>query len=359
MTCVLPGGGRSYEETKRFSRLIQIIWMIAGRPERYLRRDLADRFEVSERMIQKDIDVIRHGLKLPLQHTRRGYYFEEGPSLPPLSLTFPEAVALLLAMQSARRVSCLGGPALLSAMNRLESLLPDNFRQLLQTTSETPTANGRREHREVLLMAINQAVLERRKLKAVYETRSRDGKLSERVLRPYHARPYVRSWHLIAYCEKRCEVRTFKVDRFHHVELLNETYTIPEDFDLAEYDGHAWGAIRGNAGRPIDVVLKFDSFAGHWVSEEFWHPSQSSEILPDGGVIFRLRISTTPEFINWILYYGPRVEVLKPRGLRKEVAQAHLDAAGLYHPKPAERAEMTRRLQGKEEDQDAMEETYE
>ena len=51
------------EETKRTSRILEIVQIIATAPRRYLRRHLAHRFEVSERMIQKDLDVIRHGLK--------------------------------------------------------------------------------------------------------------------------------------------------------------------------------------------------------------------------------------------------------------------------------------------------------
>ena len=51
------------EETKRTTRILEIVRIIATAPRRYLRRDLAQRFEVSERMIQKDLDVIRHGLR--------------------------------------------------------------------------------------------------------------------------------------------------------------------------------------------------------------------------------------------------------------------------------------------------------
>jgi hypothetical protein len=47
------------EETKRMARVLEMVQMIAGAPRRYHRRSLAERFEVCERMIQKDFDVIR------------------------------------------------------------------------------------------------------------------------------------------------------------------------------------------------------------------------------------------------------------------------------------------------------------
>lgn len=54
------------------------------------------------------------------------------------------------------------------------------------------------------------------------------------------------------------------------------------------------------------------------------------EALPDGSVRFRLFLPITPDFVNWILYYGWRVEVVRPQELRGRVAEEHLRAAELY-----------------------------
>jgi len=52
MKSQFPGLGRPLEETKRTSRILELVQIIAVAPRRYLRRDLAQRFEISERMIQ-------------------------------------------------------------------------------------------------------------------------------------------------------------------------------------------------------------------------------------------------------------------------------------------------------------------
>jgi len=142
--------------------------------------------------------------------------------------------------------------------------------------------------------------------------------------------PYVRSWQLIAYCERREAVLMFKVDRIREATLLDERYRIPEDFDVGDYMGAAWGAMRGEAGEAVDVVLRFGPEAGHWVAEETWHPSQQAEEQPDGSVLFRLHVAVTPEFVNWVMYYGSRVEVLEPAELRARVAEEHGRAARRY-----------------------------
>jgi predicted DNA-binding transcriptional regulator YafY len=331
MAYSLPSLGRPYEELKRTSRILELVQMIAVAPRRYLRRDLAQRFEISERMIQKDLDIIRHGLKLPLSHSPEGYYFEEVPRLPALQYSFPEALALLLAVQVARQVSGIGSVELAAAVARLEALFPPEFTPLLQqVVVGQPVVTAQREHRQQMLMLLNRALVEGRKVRMVYETRSRGGEVSERVVHPYHIMPYVRSWQLIAHCERRGEVLMFKVDRIREATLLDERYCIPDDFDLDSYLGATWGLMRGEAGEPVDVVLRFSPEAGAWVAEEYWHPSQQVEEQPDGSVLFKLHVAVTPEFVNWLLYYGRRVEVLEPASLREQVVEEHRRAAGLY-----------------------------
>jgi predicted DNA-binding transcriptional regulator YafY len=182
-----------------------------------------------------------------------------------------------------------------------------------------------------MLMLLNRALVASRKVRMTYETGSRGGAVSERVVRPYHIMPYVRSWQLVAYCELREAVRMFKVDRIQEATLLDEHYAMPADFDVDEYMGLGWGAMRSGSGEPVDVVLRFGPQAGQWVSEEYWHPSQEVEELADGRVLFKLRIAAiTPEFVNWVLYYGNRVKVLEPGELRERVIQEHGNAVRIY-----------------------------
>ncbi len=324
----LPQLGHSIEEIKRVSRILEMVQLVAVAPCRYRRRDFADRFELSERMIQKDITVIRHGLRLPLHRSREGYYFEEVPQLPAVYFSFAEGLALLQAVQVARQVSGVDSTELAAAIARLEALFPPEFKRLLRQTATRSPFTAEREHRQEMLRLLTVALVELCKVEVVYETSSRGGAISTRVVRPYHLMPYVRSWQLIAYCERRKDTLMFKVDRIHRATLLeDERYTVPDDFDLEAYMGTTWGLMRGEAGEPVDVVLHFGPRAGRWVAEEFWHASQQAEEQPAGSVLFRLHVAITPEFINWLLYYGDRVKVLEPMSLRERVAEEHRRAA--------------------------------
>ena len=326
----LPGLGRPYDEMKRTSRILEIVQAIATQPRRYRRKDLADRFDMSERMIQKDLDVIRNGLRLSLLHSADGYYFDEVPKLPALHYSFSEALAILLAIQAAQQVSGIASTELAAAVARLEALFPPEFIPLLQQIVSQPRTTVQREHRQEMLMLLNRALLESRKVRMAYATGSRGGEVNDRVVCPYHIMPYVRSWQLVAYCERRQEPLIFKVDRIQEATLLDERYRIPDDFDLNTYMGSTWGLMRGQASQPEDVILRFEAQAGRWVTEEYWNDSQQVEEQPDGRFLFRLHIAVTPEFVNWLLYYGSGVEVLEPASLRERVAEEHRRAAEAY-----------------------------
>lgn len=318
------------DEYRRVARVLEMTQMIAMRPGWWKRKTLAERYEISERQVQKDLDVIRHGLKLLLVHDGAGYTLKDMPRLPAVQYSFSEALALLLAVQAAQQVSAIGSPDLAAALARLQSIFPAEFSALISQITSRSAQPGQRTHRQQMLLLLNRALLEQRKARMTYRTQSRGGELSDRVIRPYHIMPYVRSWQLIAYCEKRQDVLMFKVDRIHAITLLDERYTIPKDFNLDDYLGATWGMLRGDASEPVDVVLRFSPEAGAWVSEEQWHPSQQVEEQTDGSVLFKLHIAVTAEFVNWLMYYGSRVQVIQPIWLQDRLRDEHERAISVY-----------------------------
>lgn len=323
------GSGRD-EEIKRTSRILQTIHLIALRPRRYRAKDLARHFEIGERMIKKDLQIVRHGLRLSLRSSGEGYYFAETPQLPSVAYSFTEALALVQAVQVSRQVTGISSSDLAAAVARLIALFPPEFSNFLQRLSHRPRITVERKHRQEMLQLLNRSLLEGCKLEIVYRTARREGAVTRRVVHPYHIMSYVRSWQLIAYCENRQDVIMFKVDRIQKATLLDENYEIADGFDLDQYMGDAWGVMRPEGQTPELVELHFAPDAGRWVAEEYWHKSQQVEEQPDGSVIFRLNIAITPDFTSWILYYGSKVEVIEPDHLREAVALEHQQAAKQY-----------------------------
>ena len=315
------------EESKRTARILEIVQLIAGNPRRYRRADLAQRFEISERMIQKDLDIIRNGLKLLLCNDRSGYFFDRLPQLPTTPYSFSEALALLIAARTAQLIPGVNSADLAAAIARLESIFPDTFHSLLRDAIERLPQRAEKAHRQAMLTLLHRALIEQRQIRIVYAVASRGGATGERIIEPYHMMPYGRSWYLIAFDHKQQGILQFKIDRIHEAELLETKYSIPADFDVEVYLGDTWGIMRGAAGKPEQVELLFDPEAGRWVAEETWHKSQQSEVLPDGRVRVTFHVGITPEMVSWLLYYGARVQVLTPDWLRERVAEEHRRAA--------------------------------
>lgn len=314
---------RKDEENTRTARVLEMIQLIAHQPRRWLRRDLAARYEVSDRQVDKDLQIIRHGLRLRLGHSTDGYYFETVPQLPAVSYTFSEGLALLQAARAAQAMPGIDSGDLAAAIARLEAIFPAEFGSLLRQTVRHTLQFGANSPRQAKLQLLYKAMAFRQKIWMAYAVGARGGEITERVIRPYHILPYVRSWQVIAYCELRQTERMFKVDRIVEGRLLREEYSIPADFDLDAYMGQGWGLMRGAAGEPEPVTLRFSQGVGLGVAEEWWHDSQDSDKLPDGRWEVRFNVGITPEFVRWLLYYGDQVDIVEPHHLKVRVAEEH------------------------------------
>ncbi len=313
-------GKRKRAQARQLERALKIVSLVSVAPYQYTRPRLATDFEVSERTIDRALALLR-GLGYEIDHDpERGYAFARTPPLPPAPLTLPDVLALTLAAELARDSGDIDTASLGAALARLLDAVPLSARpllrrELLRRAESKRAGTGRR----AALRAVQQALLEGRRARIVYATGSRGGEISERVIEPYAVSPYDGSWMITAYDHRREEVRDFKVDRIVSAALLDDTYEVPATFDMAAYRGPAWGVLRGEAGAPVEIALLFDAEAGRWVQEEGRAEAMAFEPQADGSVLARLTAGVTPEFVRWLLWYGPHCRVLAPDSLREQV----------------------------------------
>ncbi len=325
--------GRRLEETKRVARLVMMAALLATQPRRWPRARLAERFGICERQVARDLDVLRHGLGYQIRRTVDGYVIDGAPVLPPLALTMPEVLTLAVAAGLARDSGGVDPATLGAVMAKLEALVPPNVLALLRRdvakSASTPSVQQARLAPFIAL--VQQALLERRRLRIVYETGSRNWERTERTVEPYYLqRHYGRFWILTAYDHRRKQVLNFKLSRIREASLLDERYTIPDDFDLAGMHRDTWGVMVTPDVQPFEVKLLFSVQAGHWLQEEDWSSPMTLEAQPDGSVVASLHTRVTPEFIRWILWHGPDCRVLEPASLRDRVREALDEAARAY-----------------------------
>jgi CRISPR-associated endonuclease/helicase Cas3 len=146
-----------------------------------------------------------------------------------------------------------------------------------------------------------------------------DGNVYEYKFAPYFIEPYAigRTVHVIGLREPIKKIRTFKVERIHTIELIDENYTVPDDFDPQERLKNAWG-IWYTDKEPEEVVLKFSRQVAQRVLETTWHYNEKTKVNEaDGSVIWRAKVDEWQEMVPWVRSWGADVEVLEPVALRE------------------------------------------
>jgi predicted DNA-binding transcriptional regulator YafY len=156
----------------------------------------------------------------------------------------------------------------------------------------------------------------------------RSGTLYARVISPYALEPTPSGIYVIGYDDWAEDMRTFKLDRLETADLLDEPFTIPDNFDLDAYLVNSWGIMTGDD--ITEVVPRFATSATAHVHERQWHPSQRNETFPDGRCLLRVKIAEPIEMLPWIRGWGPQVEVLSPTWLRQQVSEDLRQAVAMY-----------------------------
>lgn len=329
-------GPARLEETKRISRVLRVLQLIDAQPRQWTRARLAQELEVSERAIDNDLQIIRHGLRHDLQRSRSGYWFGQSPVTKPVNLSLSEIVALALAAQIARDTGSVNAATITSALAHLEVALPAPFLPYLRRVAAEGAAAivSPSVPRGPILSFLEQAMTEGRAADILYHSASREGAASSRRIHPYRLIPYDNSWQVIAFDSLRQSIRMFKVDRIEDCVLSNEPYEVPANFDVEAYLGNTWGVLRGEGGAPHDIAILFTPVAAAWVRDERRHHSQIAEGLPDGSLRLRFYSTVTNELVRWVLSFAGEATVEQPDSLRDavvEAAQAVIRTVGPVH----------------------------
>jgi len=207
---------------RRAARLFHIIQLIRGR-RLSTAAYLAERLEVSERTIYRDVaDLQLQGV--PIEGAAGvGYRLGAGFDLPPMMFTHDEAKALVASVRMAQvwldPVLAQGAQ---DALGKILSVLPVDARVAAEALAIYAPPVGLPEAAQRTLQTLREAVHERRKVFINYLDLA--DKRSERTLRPLGCFYWGKVWTLAAWCEQRNDFRSFRVDRVTYVRRLEERF---------------------------------------------------------------------------------------------------------------------------------------
>jgi predicted DNA-binding transcriptional regulator YafY len=192
----------------RTDRLYGIVEELrAAAPLRRSARQLAERYEVSVRTIERDISALQQvGVPIYADTGRRGgYAIDPTMTLPPLNFTPAEAVAVSLALRRSPFARAAG-----SALRKIMTAMPAGeaaaARELAGRvgflTSAVPEATP---------LIVEDALAARHVLRLHYV--DKHGATTERDVEPAMFLAGTEAWYLVAWCRLRDELRAFRLDR--------------------------------------------------------------------------------------------------------------------------------------------------
>jgi predicted DNA-binding transcriptional regulator YafY len=203
---------------RRADRLFQIVQLIRGR-RRTTAAFLAQRLEVSERTVYRDVADLQHQ-GVPIEgEAGVGYRLGRGFELPPLMFSPDEARALVA---SVRMAQAWQDPAMAQAsqvaLGKILSVLPAAARAAAQSMALYAPPVRMEPAVLATLQTLREAVQQRCRLRFAY--RDAQGVGSQRKVRPLGCFYWGSVWTLAAWCEDRNDFRSFRLDRMRELALV-------------------------------------------------------------------------------------------------------------------------------------------
>ncbi len=213
--------------------MFQIV-LLLGRGRVVTAKTLAQRLEVSERTIYRDIqDLANSGVPIEGE-AGVGYCLRRGYQMPPLMFDEQELQALLFGADVAKS---WGDVRMADAADRIlakiDAVLPDRLRPQLHSQRLVVPDVRMSESTTQMLGDVRDAINSRMRMFIDYRDAERD--TTERIVWPLTLAYWGLSWTLGAWCELRQDFRNFRIDRITSARGLRTTFPDEPGKRLEDY----------------------------------------------------------------------------------------------------------------------------
>jgi len=218
---------------RRADRLFQIVQILRNK-RLVTAKTLAERLEVSERTIYRDIqDLSLSGVPVEGE-AGVGYRLRHTIDIPPIMFTSDEIEALVI---GARMVKTWAGTELgysaQSALDKITAVIPAELRNKIEDSKLFSLRFSQRQDLDVNLDICRKAIDGKRLLQMNY-CRA-DGEQSLRCIRPLGLYFWGNVWTLVGWCELRDDFRNFRLDRILSIQPENTTFADGEGQSLPDF----------------------------------------------------------------------------------------------------------------------------
>lgn len=288
----------------KIDRLIGILSILLQK-ENVTAPDLAEKFEVSRRTINRDIeDLCKAGIPIVTrQGMNGGISIMENYKLDRTILTNEEMQDILAGLRSLDSVN--GTKRYGQLMEKLSAGASD-----FMTGGQSVLIDLSSWYKDSLaskIELIREGLDTSRKLEFSYYAPRGE---SQRRIEPYYLIFRWSSWYVWGWCEAREDFRLFKLNRMDNLHLSQEMYEkrkvpLPDLKNERIFPGG------------IRVKALFEADCKWRLVEEFG--AGCFEEQEDGRLLFHADYTNKEELLTWLLTFGEKAELLEPEYLREEM----------------------------------------
>lgn len=301
---------------KSSERRMKMILMLQESNKRVTVDELAEMFGVSRRTIFRDFNVLSE-INVPVTWDEySGYGILDGYKIPPLMFTSKELATIMVGLNFVKSqvdrtlVEDAKGVEL-----KIKNTLPDKLKEYMNSLDDRtivdPFLHFAFEKKEGgNWYLVTSAISQKKRLSFIYENKS-DGKRSDRIIDPYLLVFYRDHWNVIGFSHKRDAIRNFVLDRMENLKIMDQKFKQNQEIDA---EALIFGS--NESGQKIDVNVHSDAeraFRANLPTKIF----KENRILPK-KINFTFRFDNLNYLNEWLLQFGDKVEVNKPKGLKIE-----------------------------------------
>ena len=283
------------------SRLFHILYYLLNK-ERATAPELAEKFEVSQRTIYRDIEALS-GAGIPV-------YAEPGRNggisllqdfvLDRALLSRQEKQETLAALQS---ISATGSALAMDTLAKLSALFHIEDAGWLEVDF---SRWGKKSADSAKFEQLKTAVIQHREINIVYE--NTNSQTSVRTVQPLKLSYRSKERYLKAFCLEKQDFRMFKLNRVLHLDVLDQTF-VPKLYPEAEPD---YGQTCPK------IALLFSKEIAYRIYDEFDETQIARQ--DNGDFLVSARLPVDQWLIGYLLSFGAQVEVKEPAYLREILA---------------------------------------
>lgn len=300
--------------------------------EKLTPQKLSDEFAVSPRTIFRDIRDLSLRFPMHYDNESKSYRFTEGFHLSRGPLSMDDIKIYLLATQLIKKtglpskdhfrkwIDSIGDRIISDKKSQAISLKPYIWIDIQPIVDDVEI----RKHHSI----IEKSIHGRLQITIQYQN-PWSGESTKRTFNPYGLIFSEGMWHVIGYCNLRKDYRTLSLDGIRRIDITNNKFSIPEDFDLETHMRSGWRKFTGDGYRQT-IKIKFYSEIAPLIKRRNWHPDQKIKEFPDGSILFTVTVAGTEEIIPWVLGFLPYSEIISPPGLKKTVKRILSDSIKIY-----------------------------